>query len=370
MDGLGDRWSDWDEQNTETYNDKLWLPSAFEVLHTGYDNKSGSVDTIPDTGRYFDENEAVTYMSRSSPEASTGLDSSSWTEGKDGRTGLWELNGYDRATGSWAWLRSGYSDSYNYARAIDSDGNNDYYHVGDISDVRVALHLNLKSLANNVLASVSAGATTGDVVVMPQSGDIATTIIQNKGVYALKNDNTLNGQVQLVYDNIDTSAYNFTINIGGQEIVVGTSATSGSIPNYCNYSYTTSGNQVEFTLSNIQQSFNVSGVVEKPKCDISMTVTMAQTGDMGAVVYFMQGEDIIEQMYIASAQTISVQLMQGQEYKIVVSKPYLWQVDFDGDGQKTGSTFTFIVPNKENSTDEYRITIAGVNGGLNNSIVV
>ena len=223
-----------------------------------------------------------------------------------------------------------------------------------------------------MLASVSAGATTGDVVVMPQSGDIATTIIQNKGVYALKNDNTLNGQVQLVYDNIDTSAYNFTINIGGQEIVVGTSATSGSIPDYCNYSYTTSGNQVEFTLSNIQQSFNVSGVVsEKPKvCDISIAVTMEQTGDMGAVVYFMQGDDIIEQMYIASTQTISVQLMQGQEYKIVVSKPYLWQVDFGGDGQKTGSTFTFIVPNKENSTGEYSITIAGVNGGLNNSIVV
>ncbi len=249
----------WQGDIISAYTDKLWVPSAFEVLHTGY---AGEYTTIQDTGRAFDEREGVSYVS-SSTSASATL--RNVTSGEDGRTGLWELNGYDRAwgdttNGSWVWLRSGYSGSTGGARGIlNSGAHNSNYNVDYTYGVRVALHLNLKSLASNLLASVSAGDTTGEVTITPTSNNIAQTVFQSQGKNVLKNDTSSNGTVEITYNGVNTDTYNFTLNIGGTDITIGTSATSGSIPNYCDYSYTVSGNQVVLTLNNIQQSFNVGG---------------------------------------------------------------------------------------------------------------
>ena len=66
---------------------------------------------------------------------------------------MWELNGYDRAANSWAWLRSGITDSGTYAIGIDVNGAawdnnvfNAYITKGYEAGVRVALHINLGAL--------------------------------------------------------------------------------------------------------------------------------------------------------------------------------------------------------------------------------
>ena len=153
LDGLSGGYSSWSGTVESAYTDKLWVPSAFEVMHTGYGSSDDGTSPLQDTGNNFDEGEGVSYVSNSS-SASTTL--SNVTSGEDGRTGLWELNGYDRAWGdtsvtSFAWLRSGYSNGIGSARAVYWDGNVIDGSVDAPSGVRVALHLNLKSLASNLL---------------------------------------------------------------------------------------------------------------------------------------------------------------------------------------------------------------------------
>ena len=88
------------ELTTVNQNDLLWIPSAYETQ----DKNNDEVGKISYLGSY----------------TSTTPTENNWTadcnadKTADGRTGLWELNGYDRAWGtttvsSWAWLRSGTS---------------------------------------------------------------------------------------------------------------------------------------------------------------------------------------------------------------------------------------------------------------------
>ena len=140
------------------YTDKLWLPSNYEITHTGY----GSKDAIPENGatgrkvkdgRYYDEDNVWVYLKNYSEKSATSSNSNS----NGNRTGLWELNGYDRAANSWAWLRSGISSSNSYPNGSYAIGINvkgaawynnvfNAYSDGYEAGVRVALHLNLGAL--------------------------------------------------------------------------------------------------------------------------------------------------------------------------------------------------------------------------------
>ena len=142
LDGLGDGWKAWESINSN-YTDKLWLPSGFEVLHTGYGQTAES--ELQDTGRLYDEANDIIYLDSNYGKAIAGINSSANTASHKNanRTGLWELNGYDRASNSWAWLRSGYSSADNCARGVYSSGDNYDVLVCRDYGVRVALHLNL-----------------------------------------------------------------------------------------------------------------------------------------------------------------------------------------------------------------------------------
>lgn len=117
LDGLGDGWKSWSSIDTN-YADKLWLPSGFEVLHTGYGQTATS--QLQNTGRLYDEANDIIYLDSNYSKATAGLNSSANTASHTNanRTGLWELNAYDRASNSWAWLRSGYSGNDDSARGV------------------------------------------------------------------------------------------------------------------------------------------------------------------------------------------------------------------------------------------------------------
>ena len=108
MDTLGTKHSGWtslSSSTTDPYsNDKLWVPSNYEVIY-----KDNTTD-----------GSLTSYVSDATSASATLTNGTAGgTDGEnDGRTGLWELNGYDRASNSWAWLRSGYSYDDGSARAI------------------------------------------------------------------------------------------------------------------------------------------------------------------------------------------------------------------------------------------------------------
>ena len=115
LDGLGDGWKSWSSIDSN-YTDKLWLPSGFEVLHTGYGQTADS--KLQYTDRKYDEANDIIYLNDDASKGGTyesgnaiiSSDANTSTHKNANRTGLWELNGYERASNSWAWLRSGASD--------------------------------------------------------------------------------------------------------------------------------------------------------------------------------------------------------------------------------------------------------------------
>ncbi len=113
LDGLGDGWKSWSSIDSN-YTDKLWLSSGFEVLHTGYKPTTGAT-----LSKYDGDNDII-YLDSNYGKATAGINSSANTSSHTNanRTGLWELNGYDRASNSWAWLRSGGSDDGSNARGV------------------------------------------------------------------------------------------------------------------------------------------------------------------------------------------------------------------------------------------------------------
>jgi len=183
----------WISNTTEgAYTDKLWVPSGFEVLHTGYgvDN----TQTIQDTGRTYDNANAVSYVADYN-DASTTLSENS-------RTGLWELNGFDRSNGSVAWLRSGYSYDTFYGRSIRWNGSYGNYDVYNSYGVRVALHLDIKTLANEYLS-------------MNNSTELPPVPIYTTRL-AITNNTTSNALLFITSEDDDTFTYH--INAGNNTI--------------------------------------------------------------------------------------------------------------------------------------------------------
>ncbi len=171
MDGLNDRYSSWAEQDTSTYNDKMWIPSGFEVGHTGYGATDG--DDL------YDEAETVSTLNVNTTDATL----TNVSEGEDGRTGMWQLNGYDRATATNIWLRSGYSNKAFRARFISPVGALSHKDVNDyVYGVRVAIHLDLKKLNQNEYPSYESqvtieNTTSSDALLLFYNDDYSQVFI-------------------------------------------------------------------------------------------------------------------------------------------------------------------------------------------------
>ena len=154
MDGLSGAHSRWSGTVESVYNDKLWVPSGYEVLHTGYGSSNavaedGTTGRKVENGKYYDEGNDIVWLSSSPSASATPSNSNSFAN----RTGLWELSAYDRASYYMTWLRSGLSPSdsngySNHSRGIYDDGDSGYPDVSSNYGVRVALHLSLGALAS------------------------------------------------------------------------------------------------------------------------------------------------------------------------------------------------------------------------------
>ena len=147
MDGLSVAYIGWSGKVESAYVDKLWVPSEFEVLHTGYGSSNavaegGTTGRKVENGKYYDVGNAIVKLQY--PPTVGAFPSNSNSNAN--RTGLWELNGYDRASSHWSWTRS----SLSTGRHVCDVGVNGNYGADPVhqveAGVRVALHLNLGAL--------------------------------------------------------------------------------------------------------------------------------------------------------------------------------------------------------------------------------
>ena len=341
----------WQGDIVSAYDDKLWVPSAFEVLHTGY-----GTSNIQDTGRAFDEAELVSYVSSYTSSSAT---LNGTTSGEDSRTGLWELNGYDRATCSWAWLRSGFSNSDAYARAVSSNGNISVNRVYSTSGVRVALHLNLKTLSSLALASISASAEATGVTVDASVSSPERTWASTMSTYYKnmidKNSTEDVGTAKVTYT-FDTNKYKIsTISLNGTSVTL-SDKNQGQYyaqQGICDYAYQINSGSVDIMIRNASTDVNVVANIEGPKYYYSIQLTGNYNIDKDALLIISSSDQVF--MYKLSIGSASIditmpKLIVGRTYTIkVINAEISGTLTVDGDAVVTSRPYTFVC-NVENAT--------------------
>jgi len=182
MDGLsvGPYNSNWPNTSlVSTYDDLFWLPSDFEVRTMGYDKESiRIITTLADadnrtsalriTGGSSDEESEETQGIEESEENEENEEISDTAEIEEiernenrigtGRSGLWQLNGFDRAFDrdglglprGWmteqVWLRSQESLGIGNISMVMYTGNRNNYGVHQLAGMRPAVHLSITQL--------------------------------------------------------------------------------------------------------------------------------------------------------------------------------------------------------------------------------
>ena len=125
---------------TSTYEDLLWLPSDFEVRSMGFDKDNARFQTF------------LRYYGNKTTELRTNTEPETRPDFAQGRSGLWRLNGFDRAffhtsaNTARIWLRSADNFGFGNANTVDPTGNRYGHGVINVEGVRPALHLNLSKL--------------------------------------------------------------------------------------------------------------------------------------------------------------------------------------------------------------------------------
>ena len=251
MDTKGTLHSSWTSTSTTTTdpysNDKLWVPSNYEVIYK--DNRTDGVTS-------YVTNDASGASATLTDGTTGGADGEN-----DGRTGLWELNGYDRASNSLAWLRSGYSLNDCNACDINPFGGRDDYGVyrGD-GGVRVALHLSVDSLAKE-LCEVSASSTASSgtaptYTLSTASRNLQTVTTYNYKNYLVPNNTTEKGSATVTFTERSATRINsFTLN--GTSINVNSANGSGKVNGVCDYSYTYENGKLAVSVSNLSVSTKI-----------------------------------------------------------------------------------------------------------------
>jgi hypothetical protein len=132
-----------------THYDLLWLPSDFEIRSQGHDREAATFQTFAAEPRNPQSPLRWNYINRENDHRQdlTG-----------GRSGLWELNGFDRAfdsatlasDGSWetrlTWLRTADTFGVGNANTVYHSGNRYTYGVNQQAGMRPALHLSITCL--------------------------------------------------------------------------------------------------------------------------------------------------------------------------------------------------------------------------------
>jgi len=135
-----------------TYDDLFWLPSDFEVRSMGFEKESARVVTVLTDA--YDSGTSLRANRELYDEEGEIIENHLGT----GRSGLWRLNGFDRAFDvdglglprGWmtlqVWLRSADSLAVGNANVVTNTGNRMGYGVHQLAGMRPAVHLSVTEL--------------------------------------------------------------------------------------------------------------------------------------------------------------------------------------------------------------------------------
>lgn len=238
--------------------------------------------------------------------------------------------------------------------------------------MRVALHLNLKSLASGTLALISVSANASDEgaeSVRFPNGDTAPNKTYNYNQYLVKNNanssnygNKYNStSITLTYDS-SKSIKSLWLN-GASVPLSGTASTVSGVCTYSVGNETTNGTKksVVITISNpatdVAVKYSVTEDTKEYQVDFKTTFSASAvlSQETGIIVYVMcknstGGYDEFYSIFVKRDEeesTFSLTLQGDREYIMMVTKPYVWQISLDGVANITRTTFT---PSESNAT--------------------
>ena len=117
----------------------------------------------------------------------------------------------------------------------------------------------------------------------------------------------------------------------------------------------TAGESYSFSAST-----TLYAVWDKTTTTAQLTITLATPSEAGVIIYLVQGNKVAKQFVVmGETKTISVELTKGAEYKIIVSKPYTWQVEYTGNGSVQNDNYVFTASSADVSETQYTITVSG-----------
>ena len=347
----------WASTMLSAYTDKLWIPSSFEVMHTGfaYDGK----ENILNIDKPFDNDICSSYL-----DNAESIDASFNTTIGNTRTGLWELNAFDRAEDgqTWSWVRSGRSTKFNGAKDIEPNGvNNGNSAEHTDGGVRIALHLDLSLLKNECnLTTLKTGTNEQDnftaKFIFDNNKNNTYNMVansQNDYVYFVNNFSIgSSGGIQSITDRSTNkqTPINFVNNISSKEV--------NGIADIEIVSKT--ANEQVYKISNVNKGeyeFNVSySVLPSYSC----ALTLPNNIDKDALLIISSSENQVF-MFKLSATDSTVnfnipKLIVGRTYTITVINGEISGIlTAEGEAVVTSSPYTFVC-NTENAT----INLSGI----------
>ncbi len=325
--------------------DELWVPSAYEVQ----DVDEEDVATIS----------ALTNSNTIDPEEKY------W--GVDGRTGLWELNAYDRAWGECnetvhAWLRSGSTMYPLQQRVVTNDG--DSYrreiYLDEGVGIRVAIHLDIKAMLEDCNISQASVSYQGDACNVPtltvnnvelenacikandeNSEFLLATTYDEGAVGGLKSITNLNTGIETPITFIDNNS--LRASNGVADIVV----------------LNTGNGEIQYSISNIElgnYQFNIDYHI--PKYSTTLNISATNTTDVLLIISSNEGQVILYKVQAnsGSVNILMPNLMVGSTYKIAVINGTIGgTLQEEGGATIEQNTYTFVC-----NTDNATITLSGI----------
>jgi len=98
---------------------------------------------------------------------------------------------------------------------------------------------------------------------------------------------------------------------------------------------------------------------------VTLNVVVNNLVNGGIILYILKENAISQQLYITASQSINLELIGDCELTLLVSKPYVWTLSFEGSGDINGNTYTFSASN-----ETHTISITAVPLGFNNAIII
>lgn len=383
LDTSGTLPSNWttSSQTTNPYiSDKLWVPSNYEATY-----KDSSTDGL------------ISYVSAYYNASATLQNGTAGGSDRvnDGRSGLWELNGYDRVIGAWTWLRAAQSLGRGEYGGIDDEGALGELDIDHSWDVRAALHLDLGKLANATLSKVVANVSAPD-----DAPNITATISgsnesrqTSKPTFSYINyiipnsSDTIKGKRTITFGAIDTTQYkvsSFKLQQGTTTQTIDVSSASGSgnksDTGVCDYSYTYSNGQLVVSVGNAGSTgeLNVQANIEVAFTDMTLNLKVTNSAPNSLLVLtFLNGNTKLGKRgfvyYSGGQQTATITLPFNATIKILATKPFGSRAEFVLDDTPLTSSNSVCYEIQTGTTASAILTITLTNsgiGGWNNAIVI